>query len=559
MKRLWLAFVLVGCGGFTIDVDGATDETLVYQALLFEGQCLDADQLGERTVVTRVNLPRGGTDDGVGVGRLDQTMYAIAVVGRDATCNVRAFGCAEFEPGPGDRVTVSVTSTAPGPTCPATEVCISQACEALGDGGLFDAGVDAATDTAIDSPTDAPDGGQLDPCVLEAAATACTRDEDCAPPFLTCDEVCVPSASLACEATSVMLPRPAEVIDVAIAQYLVMDETAEVEVWAVSEGELFAGRVISELSGDTLRLREFTLASGGNIDAAYSWGDRHLVRTTGGAPAIYDYNPTPYGEPDVPSLAWAGVLPYCGSSYTDVPNAVMYASRDPIVAPSVAFLVDDFVWDDSDGDPMCRGDFDLGQLLSAVEGSFAAFADTTADPIAEIVPSTGPLLALHQRDRGVSVWDAQPMMAPVLTPTVDLGFESDVAPGWAAQATVYRLVTSVGGNLQLRSVRSCSTACDVSSPVTIATGAAANRLQLVELDGDGRVLLVLRDGALDAMLLSDGNLGADDPGALLATVRLSADERITDFDAFFDRDTDTFFVLGLDEDGAPRLYRLQVP
>ena len=79
---------------------------------------------------------------------------------------------------------------------------------------------------------------------------------------------------------------------------------------------------------------------------------------------------------------------------------------------------------------------------------------------------------------------------------------------------------------------------------------------LVELATDGRVLLVVRDGALVAMFLSDGS---GDPGALLATVRLSGEERIADIDAFFDRDAAALDVVALDEDGAPHLYRMSVP
>lgn len=549
--------LLVGCGGFTINVDGATDDSLAYQALLFEGQCLEVDQIGERAVVTRVNLPRGGSDDGLDIGKLDQITYAIAVVGRDEMCRVRAFGCATFEPGPGDRATVAVTRTEIGPACPAREVCTSQVCEELESDG----GVDAATDTEADVPIDAPlDAGPRDPCEVESSAVACFDDGDCAPPFLTCEGVCGPPASLACAAVPVTLPRVTDIVDVAIAHYLALDEPAEVEVWVVSSGELFAGRLMSEVSGGTLMLREFELASPDGIARAVSWADRHLVLTDTSPPGIFDYNPTPYDDPEeVPALAWAGQLPYCGSQNSGVPDAVLFGSRDPDTGSSTAFIADDFFWDDSAGDPMCEGDFDLGQIVTAVHGSNAAFADTSADHIAEIVPSTNTVLALYQEDRGVSVWDAQTVDMPGITPTIDLGLQSEVAPGWAAESSVYRLVTSAAGELQLRSVRNCSTtACNVSEPAVISSGAGASRLMLVELD-DGRVLLVVRDGALDALFLSNGNISAGDPGALLATVRLSGEERIVDIDAFFDPAGNTFDVVALDEDDAPHLYRMSVP
>ena len=562
MTRWLCVLFLVGCGEFTINVEGATDDTLAYQALLFEGQCpADATQLGERTVITRVNLPRGGTGEGIGLGRLDQINYAVAVVGRDAMCRVRAFGCTGFEPGPGDRATVAVTSTEIGDTCPGREVCSEQFCDPEGDAGPSDASADASTDAdagPIDAPVDAPMDAGL-PCSLEATGAACARDENCAPPFFVCgDRVCVPGESLSCEAVPVLLPRAADLVDVAIAEYLVPMEPAQVEVWAVSEGELFAGRLTSEMIDGTLMLREFGLAPSAGIEGARSWGAIHLARTRGSPDGVFDYGPTPYGEAGVPTLAWAGQLPYCGSQNGGVPDAVLFGTRDPESAPNIAFIADLFFWDDSDPDPMCRGDYDLVQVVTAVNGGFAAFADTGADAIAEIVPTTSSMVALHQRDGGVSIWNGQPVIMPEITPTIDLDLGSDVAPGWAAQSSVHRLVTSVAGALELRSVRNCtSSTCNVSEPTVIARGAMPSRLMLVELDGAGRVLLVLRDGVLDAMFLSDGNLGAGDPGVLVATMRLSADERIVDFDAFFDRDA--VAVVGLDEDAVPHLYRLSAP
>lgn len=506
---LVLSFLLLcGCGDFSVQVVGANSE-LTYEALfLDDAECPNAETLDSTQVTRRVALTGVAFD----VGSLSRDGTTVAVVGRDADCAVRSYGCALLEARPGQSATIRVSDNGPLGGCAAGESCVAQRCVG-GDGGVEDAGPPPPT------------------CFVQSADRACTGPESCAAPFARCEgDIC--ETEVGCTERDVAMPAGVRVLDVGIA-----DQMEQLDLnYIVDRDTNLYGALVDPVSRDAivpLDLGREDIFPGESPARILMHADYRLAVFSLG---MHLMRPANYGGQSIASLGGRPVMD--GVGYSDL-GAVSLTNQPGL--GTLVFAASNYNDGDRMGDPLMISE-------SGEDGTNGAHFAATG-PVAASVGSTGPLVALRLSNGEVHIWNSTPGFPPAERPSEQIT-QSDIAPGWSESGVNQgRLVTTEGSMTTISQV-SCAPACTISSRSMIVAE-SFDQVQLHEAR-TGR-FLVARDGPqLEVLFL------AETGPPLIARVPISDEEdTITDFDAHVL--DGSLYVTAVDDVGEAHFYSITAP
>lgn len=527
-----VAWVLVGCGEFSVRIT-PIDADLRYEALILEGTTCPESADTVAATARRVEIAEGS-----GLGALEQRTHALAIVGRDADCVVRAFGCAVAEPKRRQSVDVMMNAVADGDGCAAAESCrlgrCSDGADAGSDGGSdadvgTDADVDADGGSDMGTGADADDAGTglpLEACGETVAGTACDSDADCAPPFFTCvDRIC--TSALACQNASLTGDFAiTSHVDVAIGPFGTEREllglgiaTSDIPTF-LGIGSLSASAPITDISLDSFagaQLREvvsppidFGWPVGGSVEASFT-----VARDVEGSTLVqYFVNGTMAADQDAVARLEAPEDPLVIDAHAATGGARVGGGEPLGVAHALAVVADDGQ----------RSMFSFFAVDASNERSSGPLGTV---PVTSLMGAESSWVLVHRDDGAVGAWNAMGPPGLGASPYQDLEVVSENQPAWTlADGRTHLLVTTSASTTELRTFQ-CDARCAEAGEAVSLFDFAVQGASFVELE-IGRVLLHQRDGQLHAEFLSESHerLGsvpvASSEGAYDATAWVTA-------------------------------------